>query len=242
MIFLSLKDLKVIAKSRDIKGYENKSSKDLLKLFNNSNIKIGISKKKLKEIEKNFKELRHNFSKKEIDEFRKGFYNIKNHGNIYTSKIKEAEKNLSEWEKSIQSIKSSNNNNESIVDIRRLFKSKNTSNIGYNNESVGDIRRLFDCFKPKKTDQGFAGRRNNYTEYISEGDNNRNPSPEEYLGIIRPYLNDLINDHKAYGEWKIQLVILNRCISSKNYEETRDMHSASNSIEIFSGSSKERSH
>ena len=236
MIFLSLKDLKAIAKSRDIKCYENKSAKDLLKLFNDSNIKIGISKKKLKEIEKNFKELRHNFSKKEIDKFRKSFYNIKNHGNIYTSKIKEAEKNLSELEKSIQSIKSSNNNNESIVDIRRLFKSKKTSNIDYNNESIDDIRRLFDYFKPKKTDEGFAGRRNNYIEYISEGDNNKNLSPEEYLEIIRPYLNDLINHHKASGEWKIQLVILNRCISSKNYEETRYMYSARNNIEIFMGS------
>ena len=168
MIFLSLKDLKAIAKSRDIKGYENKSAKDLLKLFNDSNIKIGISKKKLKEIEKNFKELRHNFSKKEIDKFRKSFYNIENHGNIYTSKIKGAEKNLFELEKSIQSTKSSNNNNESIVDIRRLLQPKKSSNIDYNNESIEDIRRLFDYFKPKKTDEGFAGRRNNCIEYIAK--------------------------------------------------------------------------
>ena len=84
--------------------------------------------------------------------------------------------------------------------------------------------------------EGFAGRRNNYAEYISKGDDNKNLSPEEYLDIIRPYLNDLINDHKASGEWKIQLVMLNRCISSKNYEETRDMYSASNNIEIFMGS------
>ena len=94
MIFLPLKDLKAIAKSRDIKDYENKSAKDLLKLFNDSNIKIGISQKKLKEIEKNFKELKHNFSKKEIDKFRKSCYNMKTHGNIYTSKIKEVYKSL----------------------------------------------------------------------------------------------------------------------------------------------------
>ena len=62
MMFLSLKDLKAIAKSRDIKDYENKSAKDLLKLGNDSNIKIGISKTRLKEIEKFFKELKHNFS------------------------------------------------------------------------------------------------------------------------------------------------------------------------------------
>ena len=142
MIFLSLKDLKAIARSRDIKDYQNKSAKDLLKLFNDSTIKIGISKKKLKEIEKNFKELRHNFSKKQIDKLRKSFYNIKNHRKVYTSKIKEAEKNLFELEKSVQSIKSSsNNNNESIADVRKLFKPKNNFNIDYNNERIAKLRR-----------------------------------------------------------------------------------------------------
>ena len=106
---------------------------------------------------------------------------------------------------------------EDCLNQKRLLK------IDYNNESIAGIRRLFDYFKPKKTDEGFAGRRKNYVEHISEGDNNRNLSPEEYLEIIRPYLNDLINHHKASGEWKIQLGILNRCISSKNCEETCDM-------------------
>ena len=211
MINLSLNDLKAIAKSRNVKGYKSKSEKDLLNLLNDTNIKMSIPKLKLKEIEKDFKELRHNFSKEEIDKFRKSFYNIKNHGDIYTSKIKKAEENLSELEESILSIKS--------------------SNVDYNNENIDDIRRLFDFFKPKKTDEGFAGRRNNYTEYISEGDNNKKSSPEEYLDMIRPYLNDLINDYKASGEWKIQLVMLNRCTSSKNYEETRNMYSASKNTE-----------
>ena len=82
----------------------------------------------------------------------------------------------------------------------------------------------------KKTGEGFSGRGDNYIEYISERDNNRNLSPKEYLKIIRSYLIYLINHHKASREWKIQFVILNRCISSKNYEETRDMYSASNNI------------
>ena len=102
-------------------------------------------------------------------------------------------------------------------------------------ENIDDIRRLFNFFKPKKTDEGFAGRRNNYTEYISEGDGNKNLSPEEYLDITKPYLNDSIIDHKASGEWKIQLVIQNRCISSKNYGETRNMYSMSKNIKIFMG-------
>ena len=53
--------------------------------------------------------------------------------------------------------------------------------------------------------------------------------------MIRPYLIDLINSHNQYGEWKIQLVMLNRCISSKNFEETRFIYSASENIEIFIG-------
>ena len=55
-----------------------------------------IPKKKFKKIEKDFKELRDKFSRKEIDKLIKSFYNIKNHGNIYRAKIKEAEENISE--------------------------------------------------------------------------------------------------------------------------------------------------
>ena len=46
----------------------------------------------------------------------------------------------------------------------------------------------------------------------------------------------MINDHSQSGEWKVQLVILNRCTSSKNCEETRFVYSASGNIEIFMGS------
>ena len=87
-------------------------------------------------------------------------------------------------------------------------------------------------FKPKKTDEGFGGRRNNYIEYISKEDEYKNLSPEEYLDIIRPYLKGLINDDSQAGEWKIQLVMLNRCISSRNFKEMRSVYSASDNIEI----------
>ena len=71
MINLSLNNLKSIAKSRNIKDYENKSDKDLLNSLNNTNIKISIYKKKLKEDKKKIRELRHKFSTEEIDKFRK---------------------------------------------------------------------------------------------------------------------------------------------------------------------------
>ena len=63
----------------------------------------------------------------------------------------------------------------------------------------------------------------------------KNLSPKEYLDMIRPYLEDLINNHKTSGEWKIQLVMLNGCISSKIFEETCSVYTASDNIEMFMG-------
>ena len=54
--------------------------------------------------------------------------------------------------------------------------------------------------------------------------------------MIRPYLTDLTNDHKTPGGWKMQPVIVNRCISSINFEEARFKYSASSNIEFFTGS------
>ena len=74
--------------------------------------------------------------------------------------------------------------------------------------------------------------------------------------MIRPYLRDLINNHKPTtesnneekeendsdadrAEWKIQLVMENSCISTRNFEETRTIYSASKPVEIFMGSDTE---
>ena len=86
----------------------------------------------MKEIKKDFRELRHKFSKEEIDKFRKSFYNIKSHRNLYALEIREAEKNLAELEERIQFIKFFNDD--------------------YNDENnnIDGIRRLFDVLKPKK--------------------------------------------------------------------------------------------
>ena len=54
--------------------------------------KIIINKKKLEEIKKDFGELRHRFSKKEIDKYRKCFHNIKNYRYVSTAEINEAKK------------------------------------------------------------------------------------------------------------------------------------------------------
>ena len=41
---------------------------------------------------------------------------------------------------------------------------------------------------------------NNYIEYKRKGDRYENLSPKEYLNVIRPYLTDLITDHKPTVE------------------------------------------
>ena len=64
---------------------------------------------------------------------------------------------------------------------------------------------------------------------------NKNLSTKEYLDIIRPYLSDMINDHKTQSEWKIQLTMQINFISSKDSEETRTMHTMSSNIEIVMG-------
>ena len=71
MINLSLNELKVIAKSRYIKDYKNKSENDLIKILSEPKPKIDLSKNEIKEIKKDFSKLRYGFSKSEINEFRR---------------------------------------------------------------------------------------------------------------------------------------------------------------------------
>ena len=55
--------------------------------------------------------------------------------------------------------------------------------------------------------------------------------------MIRPYLVDMINDHKNQSEWKIQLSAEINFISYKpDSDETRIMHTKRNDIEIMIGS------
>ena len=57
MINLSLNELKLIAKTRNIKDYKNKSENDLIKILSEPKPKINLSKKKVKEIKRYFSKL-----------------------------------------------------------------------------------------------------------------------------------------------------------------------------------------
>ena len=51
--------------------------------------------------------------------------------------------------------------------------------------------------EPKKIVSAFN---NNYIQYESIGDKDKILSIKEYINIIRPYLSDIITDHKTEGE------------------------------------------
>ena len=55
----------------------------------------------------------------------------------------------------------------------------------------------------------------------------------EYLNLIKPYLEDLINDKKNKGEWKLQLTAQISFVSLKpGSDETRLMHTRSVTMEV----------
>ena len=56
-------NLKLIAQCTNISDYENKSKEDLIKALSKTKPKLVIKKNKLKEIKKDFHNLRHKFSK-----------------------------------------------------------------------------------------------------------------------------------------------------------------------------------
>ena len=108
----------------------------------------------------------------------------------------------------------------------------------YQYNITSNIRYLFNeiskeaYYEPIEIKSAFDG---NYIEYESKGDNNDNLSLEEYLSIIRPYLRDMIDNHKAHSEWKIQLVMKINFISSLGTDEFCEMHIKSDNTEIMSG-------
>ena len=76
---------------------------------------------------------------------------------------------------------------------------------------------------------------NNYIQYENKVD--KILTVKEYLGLIEPYLADMINDYKSKGKWKIQLTVdINFTSLKPDSDETRIMHKKSDNEEIMVGS------
>ena len=178
MLDLSTKELKAIAKIRGIKGYKSMSEDVLLGALTLSKPvkkgekpKTNFSKARIEKIRKQFNESRHKFSKSKIKEIRRNLYEIKNKKNLFASKVKEIEGNLTELEEN-------------------LFKTKkyyDYDDIEY--KGIRNVKDLFDLsidedyYKPIITKSAFN---NNYIQYESKRDKGKNLSVKKYLNMIKP--------------------------------------------------------
>ena len=91
-----------------------------------------------------------------------------------------------------------------IREIRENKKEHNQRSIKY--RLIRDIKTLFeqeeqeDYYKPERVNNFWN---NNYTEYKSNGDNNRNLSLNKYLNKIEPLMRNIIIDLQNSDAWKI---------------------------------------
>ena len=137
--------------------------------------------------------------------------------------------------------KINNTNDEDFIEnIKDLFNNKLDKKINNNNTNddyIENIRDLFSIldYEPVLIKSGFD---NNYLEYMSNG--NDSLSLNEYLELIKPYLNDLTNVYKAKGEWKLQISAEISFVSQKpGSDETRTMFTRSTPEEFMIGSETE---
>ena len=94
MLNLSLDELKLVAKSKDIKGYKSISKERLLSALSeleSVESKNSFDDKGLKKIREDFNELRDRISKPQINKIRKNLYGIKNPKSLSKQKIQEIE-------------------------------------------------------------------------------------------------------------------------------------------------------
>ena len=202
---LFLNELTLIAEHRNMSDYENKSTRYLIKALRGTIPKLGINKSKLKEIKKDFYNLRHEFSKEEADKYRKMFYDIKNYRYLSELEIEKIRKNVNGLEKSLN-LKKPRDDIDSVY-YEDLDEDEDLDKYADDDKykKIGSVRRLFkgfdsDYYEPVVIDRGFDERDHYYIKYRSNGDKHENLSPEQYLNMIRPYLRDLINEHKPIEE------------------------------------------
>ena len=113
---------------------------------------------------------------------------MENEKNLFAPKTKEIRRNLLELE-------------ENLFKPKKYYDYDDTKYQG-----MTDVKYLFelsideDYYKPIITNGAFN---NNYIQYKSKGNKDKILTPSEYLDMIRPYLSDIINDHKTQGQWRI---------------------------------------
>ena len=185
---LSLKELRLIAKSRGIKGYKSISKEKLLGALDDSELAESgnnFDNARIKKIREDFNKLRHRFLNPKTEEIKRHLYEIENKKNLSKSKIKRIEENLLDSEKSLFKFKKYYDYDDieykGIRDVGNLLNGVAINGIAFSQSTDKDY------YKPIKTNSAFNG---NYIEYQSEGDKDNNLSIKEYLDMIITHLKD----------------------------------------------------
>ena len=177
MINLSFDELILIVQIRNISYYENKSKEDLIKVLSETKLEtpkpktqkpktpkpktsktetpkqektkleMRVNKKKFEKLRKDFDELRHKFSKKEVDRYRKAFFVAKNKKYLSESEIKKRGKSLTELRKSLRFKKFRGNDIDSVYcEDLDSYDYENANYYDDKYRKIGSIRRLFKGF------------------------------------------------------------------------------------------------
>ena len=204
--------VELLAKKRNIKNYESKSSDRLYNIFK----KQSKNNKRKDDIREELKNPNYNILKSESKDVKRNLYNIEKQRKI---SLKKTSKYLDELDKR----------------ILRLDKYHDYDDYEY--KGIKDIENLFkilidkDYYKPKLNKSGYN---KNYAQYESKGD--KILSLKDYLNLIEKYLRELIEEYKLKGEWKEQLTLEVNFVSLKpGSDETRIMYTRSDNIEIMFG-------
>ena len=202
----------MLLSKRYLKNYKDMSKEDLLTAPIKSNpshtklLNADVSNTEIGETIKLFNKLRNNFSREEIKKHREKFYK-KETVYKYLKEIEQKDSLTKKQKKVLKNIGKYFKKLKEDLNKIKTYQYNITRNIDY---LFNEIPKE-EYYEPIEIKSAFDG---DYIKYESRGDNDNNLSLEEYLNIIRPYLGDMIDNHNAHGEWKIQLVMKIIFISS----------------------------
>ena len=215
-LYLSKKEstnmIEFLAKMRNIKNYNSKSSDRLYEIFK----KQSKNKERIDNIREDLKDLSYKLSKSELKEIKTNLFKIEKRKKISSKKTN---KYLDELDKKILKLDEYHDHDD------------------YEYKVIKNMKDLFklsidkDHYKPVLVKSGYN---NNYVQYESKGD--KILSVQEYLSLIEKYLRKLIKQYKNDGEWKIQLIAEINFISLKpGSDEMRVMYTRSDNEEFMNG-------
>ena len=201
---------------------------------------INISKEeinKLKEIKTLFKTIYDTLSNDEKDKIRSRIYEIREIFNHYmklnTKLLKKGKKISKAQHLQINKTKVGVNRLNAYLKYKAQANNNNSHVQVDPDTYLGELNKLFnynDYYKLIKTHSAFN---DNYELYVSNGD--ENSSINEYFDKITIDLQNLIDNKKEQGEWKLQITMKIIFISFNDNDKQQIMYTKSDNVNIMRG-------